>query len=147
MKYAARRIWPEKSHAWEYLGEAEAIEDFALMFATDKSLAMNDEFVVIEKAGADSEIEFYKVSRAQPYAVMPAAPRVESGTAPVAPVAAMGGAVAATAEEPLPNGGHSMGEVWGSFYRNIYFFVRVGATAFGAFLLFIFLAKWLFDAW
>lgn len=147
MKYAARRIWPEKSQAWEYLGEAEAIEDFALMFATDKVLAVNDEFVVIEKAGADSEIEFYKVSRAQPYAVMPAAPRVDSGTAPITPVVAAGGVAAATVEEPLPNGGHSMGEVWGAFYRNVFFFVKVGGTAFAIFLLFIFLARWLFDAW
>jgi hypothetical protein len=77
MNYAGRRTWPDKSKSWEYLGAAESIEDFALRFATDCSLDANTEFVVIEKAGAESDIQFFKVSRVAPYALMPAEPRVE----------------------------------------------------------------------
>ena len=69
MRYAARRTWPEKSHAWEFLGEAQDMEDFALTFAIDKQLEEETEFVVIEKAGAESEIEFFKVSRTDPLTV------------------------------------------------------------------------------
>ena len=35
-------------------------------------LEVGDEFVVIEKAGAESEIEFFKVTRASPYALVQA---------------------------------------------------------------------------
>ena len=78
MKYSARRTWPEKSKTWEYLGEAESLPDFALAFATDKKLEVGAEFVVIEKAGAESEIEFFKVTRASPYGLATADPRVDS---------------------------------------------------------------------
>ncbi|ESQ14864.1 MAG: hypothetical protein N838_26750 [Thiohalocapsa sp. PB-PSB1] len=135
MKFAARRIWPEKSQAWEYLGEAEGIDDFALMFATDKGLAVADEFVVIEKAGADSDIEFFRVSRAAPYAVMPADPRVESQSAPPSPAG----------EEPLQDA-HSIGEVWRAMFGNALFFIKVSGTAFAFFLALIFLARY-FGAW
>lgn len=134
MKFAARRIWPEKSQAWEYLGEAEGIDDFALMFATDKGLAVGDEFVVIEKAGADSDIEFFKVSRAAPYAVMPADPRVESQSAQP------------SAEDEPTQDAHSIGEVWRAMFGNAFFFIKVTGTAFAFFLALIFIARY-FGAW
>ena len=62
---------PRNPNLGNTLASQKALKIFALMFATDKVLAVNDEFVVIEKAGADSEIEFFKVSRASPYALMP----------------------------------------------------------------------------
>ncbi|KAA6182409.1 hypothetical protein F2Q65_17965 [Thiohalocapsa marina] len=148
MKYAARRIWPEKSQAWEYLGEAEGIEDFALMFASDKALAVDTEFVVIEKAGADSDIEFYKVSRAAPYAIVPADPRAESSgpAAPAAPAQGDAGSAADTAPNTSQYG-HSIGEVWRAMFGNALFFGKVSFTALLFFIGLIFLARWLFGAW
>lgn len=142
MKYAARRIWPQKSQSWEYLGESESIEDFALMFATDKVLAVNDEFVVIEKAGADSEIEFFKVSRASPYALMPADPRVESASAPAQPATD----ASADADAPVQYA-HGIGEVWRAMFGNVLLFGKASVTAILFFVGLIFLARWLFDAW
>lgn len=78
MRYAARRTWPERSKTWEYLGEADSIEDFALDFATAQQLAADDELVVIEKEGAESDIQFYRVTRSSPYSLLPAEPRVPS---------------------------------------------------------------------
>jgi hypothetical protein len=128
------------------VGEAEEIEDFALMFATDKRLAVDDEFVVIEKAGADSDIEFYRVSRASPYAVMPADPRVDSMSRPPRPDsqsidADPGGSAIPAAE------GHSIGEVWRAMFGNALFFGKVSFTAVAFFVAVIFLARWLFHAW
>ncbi|MBK5965960.1 hypothetical protein CCR95_18230 [Thiocystis minor] len=135
MNYAARSIWPEKSSVWEYLGAAESIEDFALMYATDKTLAVGTEFVVIEKAGADSDIQFFKVSRAEPYALTPASPRVESETTPDDPQ-----------QQPAPKE-QSISEVWYAMFHHFLFFGKATATAFLFFLALIFIAKWGFNAW
>ncbi|MBV5308290.1 MAG: hypothetical protein JZU59_02615 [Chromatium okenii] len=139
MNYAARMMWPEKSATWDYLGAAESLDDFAMMYATDKALAVGAEFVVIEKGGADSDIQFFKVSRADPYGLIPADPRVESG----------GSSVSATTATAAPQEfmqEQSIGEVWKAMYSNIFFFGRVSGTAFLVFLAFIGIAKW-FDLW
>mgnify|MGYP001806152570 CR=1 FL=1 len=137
MNYAARKMWPEKSATWDYLGAAESLDDFAMMYAADKALAVGTEFVVIEKGGADSEIQFFKVSRADPYALIPADPRVENG----------GGSVSTAAQPQEFMQEQSIGEVWKAMYGNIFFFGRVTGTAFLVFLALIFLAKYGFGAW
>lgn len=103
------------------------------MYATDKSLAVGTEFVVIEKAGADSDIQFFKVSRAEPYALIPADPRVESA------------ATEHGAEQPAMQ--HSIGEVWRAMFHHIMFYGKASGTAFLFFLALIFIAKWGFNAW
>jgi hypothetical protein len=136
MKYSARRTWPEKSKTWEYLGEAESLQDFALAFATDKKLDVGDEFVVIEKAGAESEIEFFKVTRASPYGLATADPRVDS-------------------EDRKSNDGgddnyggvEAIASAWRGVIANILFFMKVGGVALAIFLAAIFIARWAFDAW
>lgn len=140
MNYAARMMWPEKSATWDYLGAAESLDDFAMMYATDKALAVGTEFVIIEKGGADSEIQFFKVSRADPYGLIPADPRVEGGGS--------AGATTATAAAPQEfMQEQSIAAVWRAMYSNIFFFGRVTGTAFLTFLALIFLAKWGFGAW
>ena len=134
MNYAARSTWPEKSSNWDYLGAAESIEDFALMYATDKTLAVGTEFVVIEKAGADSDIQFYKVSRAEPYALIPADPRVESIATPGDP-------------QQTEFKEQSIAEVWHAMFHHFLFFGKASGTAFLFFLVLIFIAKWGFNAW
>ncbi|EGV19648.1 hypothetical protein [Thiocapsa marina] len=146
MKYTARCTWPEKSKSWEYLGESESLEEFALAFATDKALAVDTEFVVIEKAGAESEIEFFKVTRASPYGLVTAAPRVESESGPGkaapqdAPTAAVGG-------DDNFGGVEAIAGAWRGVIANVLMFVKAGAAALLFFLAAIFLAKWLFNAW
>ncbi|AHF04715.1 hypothetical protein MARPU_13340 [Marichromatium purpuratum 984] len=135
MKFSARKTWPEKSQNWDYVGEAESIDDFALMYASDKGLAVDTEFVVIEKAGADSDIQFFKVARVEPYAVSAATPRVDGGEG--ASASAEGGQFKE----------QSIGEVWHAMFGNVLFFGKVGGTAFLFFLAIIFAARWWFDAW
>ncbi len=84
MKYAARRTWPKQSTAWEYQGEASEIGRFAAEFAYRQRLDLETEFVVIEQAGPDSDIQFFKVTGTAPYQVTTSAPRVESAS-PSAP--------------------------------------------------------------
>ncbi|MBK1619194.1 hypothetical protein U5801_08790 [Lamprobacter modestohalophilus] len=147
MKYTARRTWPEKSKSWEYLGESESLEEFALAFATDKALEVDTEFVVIEKAGAESEIEFFKVTRTSPYGLVTAAPRVESEGSSTDN--------ATTKDEQSSNDGgddnyggvEAIAGAWRGVISNILMFVKAGGAAFLFFLAAIFLAKWLFNAW
>ncbi|MBK1694875.1 hypothetical protein CKO09_08995 [Chromatium weissei] len=137
MNYAARMMWPEKSATWDYLGAAESLDDFAMMYATDKALAVGTEFVIIEKGGADSDIQFFKVSRANPYGLIPADPRVEnSGSTSTS--------AAAAPQEFMQE--QSIAAVWRAMYSNIFFFGRVTGTAFLVFLAFIGIAKW-FGLW
>ncbi len=150
MKYTARRTWPEKSKSWEYLGESESLEEFALAFATDKALTVDTEFVVIEKAGAESEIEFFKVTRTSPYGLVTASPRVESETD-----AGSSSTNATTKDEESSNDGgddnyggvEAIAGAWRGVIANILMFVKAGGAAFLFFLAAIFLAKWLFNAW
>ncbi len=150
MKYTARRTWPEKSKSWEYLGESESLEEFALAYATDKALEVDTEFVVIEKAGAESEIEFFKVTRTSPYGLVTAAPRVESETD-----AGSSSTNATTKDEESSNDGgddnyggvEAIAGAWRGVISNILMFVKAGGAAFLFFLAAIFLAKWLFNAW
>jgi len=136
MKYSARRTWPEKSKSWEYLGEAESLQDFALAFATDTKLEVGCEFVVIEKAGAESEIEFFKVTRASPYGLASADPRVDSEDRQTKD----GG-------DDNYGGVEAIAGAWRGVVANILFFVKVGGVATAIFLAAIFIAKWAFDAW
>ncbi|MBK5937833.1 hypothetical protein [Halochromatium roseum] len=152
MKYTARRTWPEKSKSWEYLGESDSLEDFALAFATDKALPVDTEFVVIEKAGAESEIEFFKVTRTSPYGLVTAAPRVESetgssSTADTAPAAAKDEQTDNDGGDDNYGGVEAIAGAWRGVIANILMFVKAGGAAFLFFLAAIFLAKWLFNAW
>ncbi|MBK1631599.1 hypothetical protein CKO31_12760 [Thiohalocapsa halophila] len=153
MRYAARRTWPEKIKAWEYISEAEDMEAFALMFAEDKQLAADTEFVVIEKAGAESEIEFFKVSRTEPYALIAAEPRVESASNPApAPAQAQktssgGGLGFGRQGQPMDGGAEAIAGVWRAMFSNALFFGKVGATAMLIFVSAVFMAKWWFNAW
>jgi hypothetical protein len=151
MRYAARRTWPEKIKAWEYVSEAEDMEDFALMFAEDKHLEADTEFVVIEKAGAESDIEFFKVSRTEPYALIAAEPRVEAASNPApaqAPVQRGGGmGLFNQSAKSIDGGAEAIAGVWRAMFGNALFFGKVGATAMLIFVTFIFLAKWWFGAW
>lgn len=152
MRYAARRTWPEKIKTWEYISEAEDMEAFALMFAEDKHLDAETEFVVIEKAGAESEIEFFKVTRTAPYALIAAEPRVEAASNPAPAGASAGASVAArTSAEGSPGmidgGAEAIAGVWRAMFGNALFFGKVGATAMLIFVTIIFLAKWWFNAW
>jgi hypothetical protein len=146
MRYAARRTWPEKSKIWEYLGDSETVEDFALMFAEDKHLDADTEFVVIEKAGAESDIEFFKVSRTEPYTLMTAEPRVESASNP-----APASLAARNAADDNPNGmgggAEAIAGVWRAIFGNALFFGKVGAAAFLFFVTAVFLVKYWFNAW
>ena len=81
MKYAARRTWPQKSSTWEMEAEAEDVVKFAERFAGDQQLALDDEFLVIEKEGPDSDIQFFKVASDDPYKVISTEPRIESASA------------------------------------------------------------------
>ncbi len=146
MKYTARRTWPEKSKSWEYLGESESLEEFALAFATDKALAVDTEFVVIEKAGAESEIEFFKVTRASPYGLVTAAPRVESESGP-GKAASQDDPTAAAGGDDNYGGVEAIAGAWRGVIANVLMFVKAGGAALLFFLAAIFLAKWLFDAW
>ncbi|QVL46721.1 MAG: hypothetical protein KFB96_13170 [Thiocapsa sp.] len=146
MKYTARRTWPEKSKSWEYLGESESLEEFALAFATDKALAVGTEFVVIEKAGAESEIEFFKVTRASPYGLVTAAPRVESESGP-GKAAQQDDPTAAAGGDDNYGGVEAIAGAWRGVIANVLMFVKAGGAALLFFLVAIFLAKWLFDAW
>jgi hypothetical protein len=150
MRYAARRTWPEKIKTWEYISEAEDMEAFALMFAEDKHLEADTEFVVIEKAGAESEIEFFKVTRTEPYALIAAEPRVESASNP-APASAQstggGGLGFGRQGQPIDGGAEAIAGVWRAMFSNALFFGKVGATAMLIFVTIIFLAKWWFNAW
>ncbi|MCF7996793.1 MAG: hypothetical protein K9L88_18470 [Chromatiaceae bacterium] len=146
MKYTARRTWPEKSKSWEYLGESESLEEFALAFATDKALAVDTEFVVIEKAGAESEIEFFKVTRASPYGLVTAAPRVEGESAP-GKAAPRDDPTAAEGGDDNYGGVEAIAGAWRGVIANILMFVKAGGAAMLFFLTAIFLAKWLFNAW
>ena len=83
-----------------------------MMYATDKALAVGAEFVVIEKGGADSDIQFFKVSRADPYGLIPADPRVESG-------GSAGATTAAAPQEFMQE--QSIAAVWRAMYSNIFF--------------------------
>ncbi|WP_295543898.1 hypothetical protein [uncultured Thiohalocapsa sp.] len=153
MRYAARRTWPDKIKGWEYISEAEDMEAFALMFAEDKHLEADCEFVVIEKAGAESEIEFFKVSRTQPYALITAEPRVESASnpapapAPDHPAQGKGGLSFGRQGQPMDGGAEAIAGVWRAMFGNALFFGKVGATAMLIFVTIIFLAKWWFNAW
>lgn len=150
MRYAARRTWPEKVKAWEYISEAEDMEAFALMFAEDKHLEADTEFVVIEKAGAESEIEFFKVSRTEPYALIAAEPRVESASNPApAPASAAARTSAEDGKAPsgIDGGAEAIAGVWRAMFGNALFFGKVGATAMLFFVSVVFLAKWWFNAW
>ncbi|MGD8275738.1 MAG: hypothetical protein PVJ30_07240 [Thiohalocapsa sp.] len=148
MRYAARRTWPEKIKAWEYVSEAEDMEDFALMFAEDKHLEADTEFVVIEKAGAESDIEFFKVSRTQPYALIAAEPRVEAASNPApASVAARTSGEDDKSTRGIDGGAEAIAGVWRAMFGNALFFGKVGATAMLMFVTIVFLAKWWFNAW
>ncbi len=78
MKYAARRTWPTKSNTWEHHGEGDNIGAFAVEFAAKRRLPVDSEFIVIEQAGPDSDIQFFKVTGLSPYQVTTAEPRIES---------------------------------------------------------------------
>ena len=147
MRYAARRTWPEKSHAWEFLGEAQDMEDFALTFAIDKQLEEETEFVVIEKAGAESEIEFFKVSRTDPYALITAEPRVESASNPAPARVAARTASDDKASGAIDGGAEAIAGVWRAMFGNALFFGKVGATAMLLFVTVVFAAKYWFNAW
>jgi hypothetical protein len=146
MRYAARRTWPEKIKAWEYVSEAEDMEDFALMFAKDKQLEANTEFVVIEKAGAESDIEFFKVSRTEPYALIAAEPRVEAASNP-ARASAMARTQADSSPQMIDGGAEAIAGVWRAIFGNALFFGKVGATAMLLFVTVVFAAKYWFNAW
>ncbi|WP_058556946.1 hypothetical protein [Thiohalocapsa sp. ML1] len=148
MRYAARRTWPEKIKAWEYLGESEDMQDFALMFAEDKRLPADTEFVVIEKAGAESEIEFFKVTRTEPYALVAAEPRVESASNPApAESGADAGTSGVLGARAMDGGVEAIAGVWRAMFGNALFFGKVGGTALLLFVTAVFLAKWWFNAW
>lgn len=106
------------------------------MYAADKTLAVGTEFVVIEKAGADSDIQFFKVSRAEPYALIPSDPRVE------------GAASSSDPQQPeYEYKEQSIAEVWRAMFHHFLFFGKASGTAFLFFLTLIFIAKWGWNAW
>ncbi|NCA71145.1 MAG: hypothetical protein EOM91_13780 [Sphingobacteriia bacterium] len=80
MKYAAKRTWPEKPKAWEFKGEAQTAESFALDFASTQDLRLGTEILVIEREGDDAEIQFFKVVNTSPHQVVTVDPR--AGTSP-----------------------------------------------------------------
>ncbi len=73
MKYAAKRTWPEKQKAWDYLDDAETAEAFALEFASKRKFGLDTEFVVIEKEG-DEDIRLFRVTGTSPYQITSAEP-------------------------------------------------------------------------
>lgn len=147
MRYAARRTWPEKVKAWEYLGEAEDMEDLALTFAIDKQLEEDTEFVVIEKAGAESEIEFFKVSRTDPYALITAEPRVGNASNPAPARAEARSSSEDTAPRTIDGGAEAIASVWRAMYGNALFFGKVTGTGLLIFGTLVFAAKYWFNAW
>lgn len=76
MKYAAKRVWPEAPKQWEYEGDAEQMEAFALEYASSQQLAQGTEIIVIEKGG-DLGLEYFRVTSTEPYAVVTSQPRLE----------------------------------------------------------------------
>jgi hypothetical protein len=72
VKYAAKRTWPEKPKAWEFKGEADTAEDFAVDFASTQDLRLGTQIVVIEREGEDPELRFFKVANTSPYQLVTA---------------------------------------------------------------------------
>lgn len=73
MKYSAKRTWPEKPKVWEFKGEAETAEAFAVEFASTQDLRLGTEIVVMQRETDDAEIEFFRVSNTSPHQVIASA--------------------------------------------------------------------------
>lgn len=76
MKYAAKRVWPEAPKQWEYEGEADDMEAFAIEYARSQQLEQGTEMIVIEKGG-DLGLDYFRVSATEPYGVSATQPRLE----------------------------------------------------------------------
>jgi hypothetical protein len=75
VKYAAKRVWPEKAQSWEHQGESDTVEAFAAEFASVEQLSSDAEFVILARDGANPETRFFRVVSCSPYKVAPAPPR------------------------------------------------------------------------
>ncbi len=71
MRYAAKRIWPDRPKAWEHQGEAENLEAFALAFASDRGLGSGTEFEVLDKDSDDATLVSFRVEGTLPYTLGP----------------------------------------------------------------------------
>lgn len=71
MRYAAKRTWPDRPPAWEQHGEAENLEAFALAFATERRLALGNEFEVLDKDSDDAALVGFRVTGTDPYRLAP----------------------------------------------------------------------------
>lgn len=83
MKFAAKRIWPDKASTWEHQGEADDAQSFASEFATLEQLAVDTEFVVMGRDGDGQEVRFFRIAATTPYRLEPAEAR--TGTAAGSP--------------------------------------------------------------
>ena len=66
MRYAAKRIWPDRAPAWEHQGEAESLEAFALAFAADRGLGIGTEFEVLDKDSDDAALVCFRIAGTDP---------------------------------------------------------------------------------
>ncbi len=97
MKFAAKRTWPDKAPTWEHQSEADDIESFALEFALLEQLAVESEFAVMQKDGAQT-VRFFRVAATDPYRLEPAASRQGQQTS----VLATGGGASEISGSPKP---------------------------------------------
>ena len=103
MKFAAKRTWPEKASTWEHQGDADDVESFASEFATLEHLAVDTEFVVMQKEGDSQEARFFRVAASSPYRLEPAGPRTAASVPSDAPSTVEEGGEEESVPAGLPN--------------------------------------------
>ncbi len=85
MKFAAKRTWPDKSSSWEHQDDADNVEAFATDFASIEQLAIESEFVVMAREGADPAAQFFRVAAIAPYQLV-RVERPRTATAQATPI-------------------------------------------------------------
>lgn len=98
MRYAAKRIWPDRVPAWEHQGEAENLEAFALAFAADRGFGIGTEFEVLDKDSDDAALVCFRITGTDPLTLGAPGPRdgepaADQAAGQIPPPALMGSAL------------------------------------------------------